>query len=365
MISPVGRPKEDLDTPALLVDLDVMDRNIQRMARTIIQEAGVRWRPHTKAMKTPALAHILLKAGASGITCAKLGEAEIMAAGGIRDILIANQIVGPQKITRLVNLCCHADVMVIVDNEKNIEALDRAAREKGVRLRVLVEVNVGMDRAGVQPGGPVLYLARKIVTCEGLRFAGVQTWESHALRITDPDEKQRVVADGLRKLTDSAQMCRDAGIPVDIVSCGGTGTYWISAFQPGITEIEAGGGIFCDIRYKTAFGVDHEYALTVQATVTSRPTPTRIICDAGKKTMSSDGEVPEPIGIPNVASVGLSAEHGKIELTGPAGAPHLGDKFEFIAGYSDTTIFLHNELYGIRNGLVETVWPLLGRGRLQ
>ncbi len=365
MISPVGRPKEDLDTPALLVDLDVMDRNIQRMARIIIQEAGVCWRPHTKAMKTPALAHILLKAGASGITCAKLGEAEVMAAAGIRDILIANQIVGPQKIARLVNLCWHADVMVIVDNEKNIEALDRAAREKGVRLRVLVEVNVGMNRAGVEPGEPVLDLARKIVTCEGLQFSGVQTWESHALCITDPDEKQQVVADGLRKLTHSAQMCRDAGIPVDIVSCGGTGTYWISAFQPGVTEIEAGGGIFCDIHYKTVFGVDHEYALTVQATVTSRPMPTRIICDAGKKTMSSDADVPEPVGIPNVESVGLSAEHGKIELTEPAEAPHLGDKFEFIAGYSDTTIFLHNELYGIRNGLVETVWPLLGRGRLQ
>ena len=135
--------------------------------------------------------------------------------------------------------------------------------------------------------------------------------------------------------------------------------------SPGITEIEAGGGIFGDIQYKTVFGADLEYALTILATVTSRPTPTRIICDAGKKTMSNDSAVPEPVGIPNVKSVDLSAEHGTIELAEPGETPHLGDKFEFIAGYSDTTIFLHNELYGIRNGIVETAWPLLGRGRLQ
>ncbi|MBI1929935.1 alanine racemase, partial [Candidatus Poribacteria bacterium] len=125
----IGQPKEALDTPVLLVDLDVLERNIERMARTIIQEAGVNWRPHTKGMKTPALAHILLEAGAYGITCAKLGEAEVMAAAGVRDILIANQIVGPQKIARLVNLRRHADVIVAVDNADNVAALNRAAIE--------------------------------------------------------------------------------------------------------------------------------------------------------------------------------------------------------------------------------------------
>ncbi len=361
----IGCRKADLDTPALLVDLPTLERNTRKMADTIIRKAGVRWRPHTKGMKTPALAHRLLDAGATGITCAKLGEAEVMAAGGVKDILIANQIVGPRKIARLVNLRKQADVMVCVDDESNIRQLDLAAVEKGVRVRVLIEVDVGMNRAGAAPGEPVLSLAQTIAACPGLQFSGLMTWEAHTLAIEDAGEKQRVITESLSRLTASADLCRRNGLCVDIVSCGGTGTYWISAFHPGITEIEAGGGIFGDVRYRTVFGVDHEYALTVLSTVTSRPTPTRVICDAGKKTMSSDAAVPEPIGIPNVTFVGLSAEHGKIELNAPAETPRVGETIEFVAGYSDTTVVLHDELYGIRDGVVEAVWPLPARGRLQ
>ena len=361
----IGQPKEALDTPVLLVDLAVMESNIERMARTIIGEGGVRWRPHTKGMKTPALAHMLLEAGASGITCAKLGEAEVMVAAGIRDILIANQIVGPQKIVRLVNLRRHADVKVAVDSVENIDALDAAARDKGVELGVVIEVDVGMNRAGVEPGESSLVLARKITARQGLRFAGLMTWESTALRITDPEEKRQVVAAALQRLTATAQQCRDEGIPVDIVSCGGTGTYWLSAFAPGITEVQAGGGIFCDVNYRRHFGVDHPYALTVLATVTSRPTPTRIICDAGGKSMSCELAAPEPVGLPEVKDVKLSAEHGAIELAAPHPEPRIGDKIEFVVGYADLTVALYDELYGIRDGLIETTWPLLGRGRLQ
>ncbi len=361
----IGCPKEDLDTPALLVDLPTLERNTRKMADTIIQKAGVQWRPHTKGMKTPALAHRLLDAGAIGITCAKLGEAEVMAAGGVKDILIANQIVGHRKIARLVNLRKQADVMVCVDDESNIRQLNLAALEKGVRVRVLIEVDVGMNRAGVGPGEPVLSLAQTIAASPCLQFSGLMTWEAHTLAIKDPGEKRRVISESLSKLTASADLCRRSGLCVDIVSCGGTGTYWISAFHPGITEIEAGGGIFGDVRYRTVFGVEHEDALTVVSTVTSRPTPTRIICDAGKKTMSSDAAVPEPIGIPNVTFVGLSAEHGKIELSAPAETPRVGETIEFVAGYSDTTVVLHDELYGIRDGVVEAVWPLPARGRLQ
>ncbi len=361
----IGRPKEDLDTPVVLVDLDVMERNIDQMVQIIVKDAGVRWRPHTKAMKSPELAKKLLEAGASGITCAKLGEAEVMAAAGISDILVANQIVGPLKIGRLVKLRHDADVIVLVDNEENIEALDRSACAEGVTVPVLVEVNVGMDRAGVEPGEPVLQLAQKIANCKGLEFAGLQTWEAHALEITPLTEKERIVADAVEKFVASAELCRSRGIPVDILSCGGTGTYWISAVQPGITEIEAGGGIFCDIRYRTNFGVEHDYALTVFSTVTSRPTATRLICDAGRKTMSADAGTPTPIDVPGVESVGLSAEHGTVQFSEPTPQPAVGDRIEFVVGYSDTTIFMHDFLYGIRDGVVETVWPLLGRGKLQ
>ena len=365
-MSLIGLPKQEIDTPALLVDLAALERNIERMARVIVREAGVRWRPHTKGIKTPAIAHMLLGAGASGVTCAKLGEAEVMAAAGIRDILIANQVVGPQKVARLVNLRRHADVVSAVDCVEQIEALDRAAREKGVRLRVVIEVNVGMNRAGVEPGEPVLSLARKIAALPGLQFAGVMTWESLALRIADQEEKRRVVAEALQKLTGSAKLCRDAGLPAEIVSCGGTGTYWMSAFQPGVTEIQAGGGVLGDLNYSRNFRVPgHEHALTVLSTVTSRPTPTRIICDAGRKTMSTEAGPPEPAGIANVKSVGLSAEHGKIELEAPGETPRVGDKIEWIVAYGDVTVALHDVFYGIRDGRVEVVWPILGRGKLQ
>jgi len=361
----VGESKDALDTPVLLVDLAVLGRNIERMAGTIIREAGVRWRPHTKAMKTPALAHMLLDAGASGITCAKLGEAEVMAAAGIPDILVANQVVGPRKITRLVNLRKQADVIVAVDNVENVEALNCAALETGVQLRLLIEVNTGMNRAGVEPGKDALTLAQFISRRQGLRFSGLMTWEAHALSITDPEEKRRVVAEAIKRLTDTAELCREHGLPVDIVSCGGTGTYWISASQPGITEVEAGGGILCDVRYRRQFGVELDFAMTVLSTVTSRPTSTRIICDAGFKTMSSHHGTPEPLGISHVESVKISAEHGIVSLAQPSDTPRVGDRIEFIVGYTDSTVVLHEAVYGIRDGVVETVWPLLGRGKLQ
>ena len=360
----VGRPKHELDTPALLVDFPAMERNIARMAGTF-RRAGVAWRPHTKALKTPAFAHILLRAGAHGVTCAKLGEAEVMAAGGVRDILIANQIVGDPKIARLVNLRPHADVIVAVDGEPNVRALDAAARAKGVRVRVVVEVNVGMNRAGVDPGEPAVRLASLVHRCEGLQLAGVMAWEAHTLGIADPDEKRRAIHRAVGLLVDSARRCRGADLPVEIVSCGGTGTYTVTAEVPGVTEIQAGGGILGDVHYRTHMGVDHEYALTVLSTVTSRPTPMRIICDAGKKTMSSDAAVPEPIGVEHVTRVGLSAEHARIELSEPDETINVGDKLEFVVGYSDTTVHLHNEVYGIRDGRVEVAWPLLGRGELR
>ena len=361
----IGLPKEDLDTPVVLVDLEIMEKNIDKMVDIIVKNAGVRWRPHTKAMKTPELAQKLLDAGASGITCAKLGEAEVMADAGITDILVANQIVGPQKIARLVELRHRADVMVLVDSKENIDALDRAARERGIIIKVLVEVDVGMDRAGVKPGEPVLELAKRIKESKGLKFSGIQTWEAHTLEITPLEKKERAVAEAIKRFVDSAELCRKNGISVDILSCGGTGTYWISAVQPGITEIEAGGGIFSDIQYRTSFGVAHDYALTVYSTVTSRPPPTRLICDSGRKTMSTDAGIPKPLDMPEVTSVSLSAEHGIVQFAEPTSKPAVGDRMEFVVGYSDTTTFLHNYIYGIRNGIVETAWPLLGRGKLQ
>ncbi|MBV9602922.1 MAG: DSD1 family PLP-dependent enzyme [Chloroflexi bacterium] len=359
----IGCSKLEIDTPALVLDLGVMERNIDRMASTF-RAAGVGWRPHTKAIKTPAIAHKLLQAGALGVTCAKVGEAEVMAAAGIRDILIANQVVGAAKIARLVNLLPHADVVVAADSRQNAEALSRAACEVGRRLRVVIEVDVGMHRAGVPPSA-VVDFARVVASQPGLRFAGVMGWEGQTVGIADRSEKERAVVESVRLLTDCAAACAAAGLPCEIVSCGGTGTYAITSRLPGVTEIQAGGGIFADVYYREVMHVDHECALTVLATVTSRPTPTRVICDAGKKTMSSDAAAPRPLISADVESIGLSAEHARISLRTPSEAPEIGDKIEFVVGYSDTTTMLHDEIYAVRNGRLEVIWPILGRGKLR
>src|SRR5262245_16609555 len=360
----IGAHKRTLDTPALIVDLDVLDQNIARIA-TACRAAAVGWRPHTKGQKVPAIAHRLLAAGAIGITCAKLGEAEVMAAAGVRDILVANQIAGSRKIARLMELRRRADVMVAVDDPGNVAALDAAARESGVRLRVLIEVNIGLNRAGVEPGAPCLALAQTIAQHAGLSFGGVMSWEGHAAPIRDPVEKAEAVRAAVAKLTGSVELCRNAGLPAPIVSCGGTGTYALSVIQPGVTEIQAGGGIFCDVHYRTHFGIEHPYAMTLMTTVTSRPNPLRIVCDAGKKAMSGDAALPQPLALEAVQSVRLSAEHATIDLAAPNEALRVGDPLEFVVGYTDTTVHLHETMYGVRDGRVETIWPVAARGRLQ
>lgn len=359
----IGRPVNDLDTPALLVDLGKLEQNIASMKRVIVDEAGIKWRPHTKAIKTPALAHKLLLAGAHGITCAKLGEAEVMASAGIRNILIANQVVGESKLARLTGLCRYADPVVAADCEAHVKALDSAALSAGVRIGVVIEVNIAMNRAGVEPGEPVVALARQVTSCRGLRFAGLMAWEGGRLaEIRDPVAKHKEIAEAVGRLTASADRCRGAGLPAEIVSCGGTGTYWITAKLPGVTEIQAGGGIFCDMHYRNDYGVEHEYALSILTTVVSRPTATRAICDAGWKTMAQQPALPAPRNVGDVTSVKLSAEHTTLEFSAPRIAPKVGDRVEFVAGYSDATVFLHDHLYGVRGGRVELIWPIQGRG---
>ena len=191
---PVGRRVEELDTPALLVDLAKFEQNVATMRRVIVREAGVRWRPHTKGIKIPALARKLLDAGASGVTCAKLGEAEVMAAAGITDILIANQVVGSEKMARLAELRRRADPIVAVDSVAHVEALAGAGRSAGAPIRVVVEVNIAMNRAGVEPGEPVVALARELSARPGLRLAGLMGWEGGRLAsIADPVEKRGAI----------------------------------------------------------------------------------------------------------------------------------------------------------------------------
>jgi D-serine deaminase-like pyridoxal phosphate-dependent protein len=361
----VGRPVRELETPLLVVDLDRFERNVATMRQVIVVEAGIRWRPHTKAIRVPALVHRLVQAGATGVACATVGEAEMLAAAGVQDIMIANQVVGAPKVARLVSLARQADLVVAVDCGQHLRALDGAAQAAGLRLRVVVEVNTGMGRAGVEPGEPAVELARMAAACRALRFAGVMGWEGGRIAsIAQPDDKRRAIEAAVGRLTESAARCRAAGLPVGIVSCGGTGTYGIAARQPGVTEVQAGGGVFGDVYYRTHCGIAHERALTVVTTVISRPTPTRIICDAGWKRMAQHPAPPEPLDVGEVKSLTLSAEHATIELAAPRSSPAVGAPVEFVAGYSDATVFLHDVLYGVRAGRVEAAWPIPGRGRL-
>ena len=224
---------------------------------------------------------------------------------------------------------------------------------------------MGMKRAGVEPGEACVALAQFVAKQSGVRFAGLMGWEGQTAGIMDTNEKAAAVTAAVKGIAQTADMCRKAGLPVEIVSCGGTGTYWITAAQPGITEIQAGGGVFCDVHYAKDFAVEHPYALTVMTTVISRPTPNRIVCDAGKKTMSSDASMPEPLGLGQVRAARLSAEHGTIELNDPSETPRVGDRLEWVVGYSDTTVHLHEEIYATRKGRIEAVWPILGRGKIR
>ncbi|HXF62365.1 MAG TPA: alanine racemase [Caldilineaceae bacterium] len=358
----IGLRKADLDTPALWVDLARLERNIERIAAEV-RSAGVGWRPHTKGIKTPAIAHQLLRAGALGITCAKLGEAEVMAAAGVRDILVANQVVGPQKVMRLAALQQQADVKAAVDNPDNVAAIGAAACALGVEVGLLIEVNTGMNRAGVAPGEPAVALARRIEATRGVRFRGLMSWEGHALALDDEEARRRCIVESIGLLAESVERCRQAGLPVEIVSAGGSGTYRITAHQPTITEVQAGGAIFGDQTYQQ-WGVTTEPALFIHARVTSRPAPNRIICDAGFKTATRGFLPPRPVDFP-AASVALSAEHGIITLEAPDNCLQVGDTFDLVVGYSDATVYLHDTLYGVRNGMVEAAWEIQGRGKLR
>lgn len=359
----VGCPVAEIDTPALLIDLDRLDRNIARMSADL-RAAGVAWRPHCKGHKSPAITHKQLAAGAIGVTCAKLGEAEVMAGAGVRDILVANQVVGPIKARRLAALCGHADVIVAVDSIENARELDAAARAAGTRPRVIVEVNVGMDRAGTEPGDPTVALARELAAMEGIRYAGLMGYEGHAMGLDDVAGRQAEIERAVRALIDTAQACREAGLPVAIVSASGTGTYQHATAIGGITEVQAGGGIFGDGFYRS-LNVPVEPALMVLAGVTSRPTPHRIIIDAGRKTFDASNRMPTVRDLAGVTSLRLSAEHGTITLDHEASCPRVGDRLLIDVGYHDAVVHLHDCFYGIRNGIVNVIWPIAARGRLQ
>jgi D-serine deaminase-like pyridoxal phosphate-dependent protein len=363
-ISPVGLAVSDLDTPALLLDLDHLQHNIDRMAGHL-RDRRVAWRPHAKAFKCPAIAHLLRRAGAIGVTVAKVSEAEVMVDGGIDDILIAHLVVGPAKVARLAALQERADVKVTVDHPEHVGPLGRAASNANVTIGVLVDVDVGLNRTGVATPQAALELGRHVTATSGLRFDGLMGYEGHTLTIADPAEKRAAIAAAIGKLLRARDVVEAAGLKCPIVSTGGSGSYQYTADIPGITEIQAGGGIFaCQYYTKICQIVGHRPAITVLATVVSRPSPQRAILDIGHKSISQHQTPTVLRDYPNCQVVRLSAEHAVVAVQ-PENALQIGEKVHVIPGYSDFTFVLHDRVLGYRNAHVTAAWDLLGRGRLQ
>ena len=324
------------------------------------------WRPHEKCHKTPAIALKEIEAGAIGVTCAKVSEAEVMAAGGVRDILIANMIVGPKKLERVAALRRWADPIVACDHFAQVQPLAEICRAQGVEVRVLIEVNIGLDRVGIRPGRDTLELAQAIAGLKGVRLAGIMGYEGHLLQVAEPAEKERKIREAIAVLVGCKEQIVKSGIGCEIVSAGGTGSYLYTAKCLGVTELQAGGGIFMDPYYRVKCQVPElDYALTVLATVVSRPTLERAILDAGRKTFNSDVATAVIAGHPDAVVKRLSAEHCELALGAESQRLKIGDKVEIVVGYGDFTNVLHDEFYGFRGDRLEIVWPILGRGKLQ
>lgn len=363
----IGTPVKLLDTPVMLLDLDIFERNAVRLM-SVMSKNGVGWRPHSKAHKSPIIARMQIALGAHGVTCAKVSEAEVMVCGGVQSVLIANELAQPVKWRRVAALQSQAEVIVCVDSIEHLSMASDAGVLLGVEIPLLVEVNIGMDRCGIAPGKPALELARRIADAKGVRLAGVMGYEGHTLTLWPSGVKEAAIRESVGWLTETASQIMSVGLPVSIVSTGGSGSYVTSATVAGITELQAGGACFMDRFYaERCHLLEHgfEFALTIMASVSGRPTPERAIFDSGFKTMSEQPDLkPIPVGLPDTEVMYLSAEHLNLHLGPNAPKLQIGDKAVFIPDYGDTTTFRHNEFIAHRNGTVELVIPLAARGGL-
>jgi len=348
-----------IPTPALVIDVAAMERNIRRMAE-YFAAGPCRLRPHFKAHKTPEIARRQLAAGScTGLTCATVSEAEI-AADLCRDILIANEPVGPGKCERVAALARRVPVTVAVDSTAGLTAIAAAARQAGVTVGVLVDLNVGQTRCGVAPGSDAVSLARQIASAEGVTLRGLMGYEGHLVSLPDRAEREARTRQAMAGLVETARMLHASGLPCDVVSAGGTGTYDISGRIDGITEIQAGSYVLMDTDYGR-LDVPFEQAFWVSGTVISRPEPGRCIADCGHKSMTKDHGLPDVRDLDGASVVSLNDEHATITLP-PACRIQVGDRVYLRPSHTDPTINLHEVFYAFEGDRVIGVWPIAARG---
>lgn len=347
---------QEIDTPALLVDLDAMEANLKKMAGYF---AGRRCkaRPHFKNHKAPALARKQLNLGAVGMTCATLREAEILVEHGVQSVLIANEIADEAKLDRLAELSRRASVMVAVDNECVFSDMARVQRNRKVQFEVVVDINIGLDRCGVPPGEPAVELAKSAAR-QGFKVRGIMGYDGHLQSEPPSEERDAMVRRGCNALADSAALIEGSGIPVEIVSTGGTGTHSISGDCPGITDVQVGSYLLMDTRYMN-LGAPFCRALTVLGTVVSKRDAGHAVLDCGVKAISGERGLPELKEVRDAKLTALHAEHALIEIHPDSSSSiEVGEKLEVWVQYSDATVNLHSRMYGVRNDEVEEIFRI-------
>ncbi len=363
--SVVGRTKDELPTPALVVDLDQLEGNITRLA-THAKAAGIALRPHAKTHKCAAIARLQVAAGALGVCVATLREAEAMAEGGVGGILITSEMVGSVKIRRLLELARRQpDTMSVVDDPGHAAELSSAARAAGLILNVLIDVDPGSRRTGVAAGEGAAQLARRIAGLPGLRLRGIHCYSGSSAHVTGFEQRRAHSEKAMSPAIATFRELRREGLPMEILSGGSTGTYNIDPAFGAMTELQAGSYVFMDVDYRRIGGArgpvydDFAPSLAVIATVISRPGRNRATVDAGLKAFATDRKFgPEPKDLPGATFSWGGDEHGILDLTQASREPRLGERLEFIVPHCDPTVNLHDHIHALRGDRVEAVWPV-------
>jgi 3-hydroxy-D-aspartate aldolase len=366
----IGMPLEMVDTPALLIDLDAFEHNLKKMADTV-SKTGARLRPHAKTHKCPVIALRQMAMGAVGVCCQKVTEAEAMVYGGVTNVLVTNEIVGRSKIERLASLAGQAKIGACADDPFHVREYGAVFQSSGVDLDVYVELDVGSGRCGVEPGEPVLDLARQIEESPGLRFAGLQAYHGAAQHLRTPAERKQAIEYSIDRVLKTKSVLKSNGISCETVTGAGTGTYRIEATSDVYDELQAGSYIFMDVDYSKNLNKEgasvgeFRHSLFVYATVMSRPARDRAAVDAGHKAVPIDSGMPLVSGLPDVTYTRAADEHGKLLLSDPARDLKIGDKLKLIPGHCDPTANLYDWYVGIRNNHVEVIWPITARGGMR
>ena len=356
-----GTPVEQIDTPAMIVDLDIAEANIRDMQK-IVSSGGAAMRPHTKTTKSAYWALKQIEAGAIGVCCAKVGEAEVMVEGGVYDIFITSEIVSASKIARLAALARNANIKVVVDNASNAREISNAAVAAESRVGILIDVNLRLNRCGVEPGDPTTTLAKIVDDLPGLRFDGLNGYEGHIFGFGD--ERIPEAHKALEKLQFAVAEVESAGLHVSTVSAGGTSTHDITSKIHEVTEIQAGSYIFMDGQYvdqKLSF----QPALTIMTQVISKPVPDRAILDVGLKSIANDYGPPRVMGMEGAEFTKLSEEHGTLLLHGSSQNLQLGDIVYLLPSHAGTTINIHDHYFCTRKGILEDIVEVSGRGKFR